>query len=101
MKDNLIGYGFLAPALLLLTIFLIIPVIMVIYYAFTDYYLLTPDARQFIGLENFKRLFADQFCKSIWNTAKFVVWIIPVQIGAALGMALIINKNRKGNIFLK
>ncbi|MGC3752040.1 sugar ABC transporter permease, partial [Enterococcus faecium] len=35
MKDNLIGYGFLAPALLLLTIFLIIPVIMVIYYAFT------------------------------------------------------------------
>lgn len=102
MKDNLIGYGFLAPALLLLTIFLIIPVIMVIYYAFTDYYLLTPDARQFIGLENFKRLFADPiFVKSIWNTAKFVVWIIPVQIGAALGMALIINKNRKGNIFFK
>lgn len=102
MKDNLIGYGFLAPALLLLTIFLIIPVIMVIYYAFTDYYLLTPDARQFIGLENFKRLFADPiFVKSIWNTAKFVVWIIPVQLGAALGMALIINKNRKGNIFFK
>lgn len=102
LKENLLGYGFLAPALILLTVFLIIPVCMVIYYSFTDYYLLTPDARQFIGLDNFKRLFADPtFIKSIWNTAKFVVWIIPVQLGAALGMALLINKKRKGNIFFK
>ena len=102
VKDNLTGYAFLGPALLLLAIFLIIPVIMVFYYAFTDYYLLTPDARQFIGLENFKRLINDPiFIKSIWNTGKFVIWIIPVQLGAALGMALIINKQRRGNIFFK
>lgn len=102
IKETLIGYSFLAPALILLTIFLIIPVCMVFYYAFTDYYLLTPDARQFIGFANFKRLFEDQlFIKSIWNTGKFVIWIIPVQLGAALGMALIINKKRKGNMFFK
>lgn len=102
LKENLMGYSFLAPALILLTVFLIIPVIMVFYYAFTDYYLLSPDARQFIGLDNFKRLFDDPvFRKSIWNTAKFVVWIIPVQLGAALGMALIINKQRRGNLFFK
>lgn len=102
VKETLIGYSFLAPALILLTIFLIIPVCMVFYYAFTDYYLLTPDARQFIGFANFKRLFEDQlFIKSIWNTGKFVIWIIPVQLGAALGMALIINKKRKGNMFFK
>ncbi|AQP53152.1 ABC transporter permease [Vagococcus penaei] len=102
LKENLIGYGFLAPALILLTIFLIIPVGMVFYYAFTDYYLLTPDARQFIGLDNFKRLIGDPiFLKSIFNTAKFVIWIIPVQLGAALGMALLINKKRKGNMFFK
>ncbi|HPJ01086.1 MAG TPA: sugar ABC transporter permease, partial [Enterococcus sp.] len=45
LKDNIIGYGFLSPALILLAIFLVIPVGMVFYYAFTDYYLLTPDAR--------------------------------------------------------
>lgn len=102
LKENLIGYSFLAPALILLIIFLIVPIGMVFYYAFTDYYLLTPDARQFIGLENFKQLFNDPiFIKSVWNTAKFVIWIIPVQLGAALGMALIINKNRKGNMFFK
>ncbi|MBM7709866.1 carbohydrate ABC transporter permease [Enterococcus lemanii] len=102
LKDNLIGYGFLSPAIILLTVFLLIPVGMVFYYAFTDYYLLTPHLRQFIGLQNFKKLIEDPiFLKSIWNTMKFVIWIIPTQLGAALGLALIINKQRKGNIFFK
>lgn len=102
LKDNLIGYGFLSPAIILLTVFLLIPVGMVFYYAFTDYYLLTPHLRQFIGLQNFKKLIEDPiFLKSIWNTMKFVIWIIPTQLGAALGLALIINKKRKGNIFFK
>ncbi|OTN89541.1 ABC transporter permease [Enterococcus sp. 7E2_DIV0204] len=102
VKENLVGYSFLAPALILLTIFLLIPVGMVVYYAFTDYYLLTPNNRQFIGVDNFKQLFNDPiFIKSMVNTAKFVVWIIPVQLGAALGMALIINKKRKGNLLFK
>ncbi|MCI0130391.1 MULTISPECIES: carbohydrate ABC transporter permease [Enterococcaceae] len=101
-KQNALGYLFLSPALILLVIFLLIPIGMMFYYAFTDYYLLTPDARQFVGLDNFKKLMSDPiFKQSIWNTAKFVVWIIPVQLGAALGMALIVNKQRKGNIFFK
>ena len=101
-KENLLGYGFLSPALILLFIFLIIPVGMVIYYAFTDYYMLAPDERKFIGLDNFFRLAKDKtFIKSFWNTVQFVIWIIPVQLGAALGMALIVNKKRKGNIFFK
>ena len=94
-KENLLGYGFLSPALILLFIFLIIPVGMVIYYAFTDYYMLAPDERKFIGLDNFFRLAKDKtFIKSFWNTVQFVIWIIPVQLGAALGMALIVNKKR-------
>jgi fructooligosaccharide transport system permease protein len=102
LQENLVGLAFLSPALILLTIFLIIPVGMVFYYAFTDYYMLTPDARKFTGLANFLRLAQDPtFIKSIWNTAQFVVWIIPVQLGLALGMALIVNKPRKGNMFYK
>ncbi|MGT2924419.1 carbohydrate ABC transporter permease [Streptococcus caviae] len=102
LKNNLLGYAFLSPALILLLIFLVIPVCMVFYYAFTNYYLLTPDAKQFVGLNNFIKLAQDPiFLKSILNTSKFVVWIIPVQLGLALGMALIINKPRKGNMFFK
>ncbi|RDZ10001.1 sugar ABC transporter permease [Priestia megaterium] len=101
-KENAVAYTFLGPALLLLLLFLIIPAIMSVYYAFTDYYLLTPDMRKFVGLDNFINLFKDPiFLKSLVNTLKFVVWVIPLQIGAALGLALLLNKQRKANIFFK
>ncbi|MCF8890741.1 carbohydrate ABC transporter permease [Priestia megaterium] len=101
-KENIVAYTFLGPALLLLLLFLIIPAIMSVYYAFTDYYLLTPDMRKFVGIDNFINLFKDPiFLKSLANTLKFVVWVIPLQIGAALGLALLLNKQRKANIFFK
>ena len=101
-KENVVAYTFLGPALLLLLLFLIIPAIMSVYYAFTDYYLLTPDMRKFVGLDNFINLFKDPiFLKSLVNTLKFVVWVIPLQIGAALGLALLLNKQRKANTFFK
>ncbi|MGB3781791.1 carbohydrate ABC transporter permease [Priestia megaterium] len=101
-KENVVAYTFLGPALLLLLLFLIIPAIMSVYYAFTDYYLLTPDMRKFVGLYNFINLFKDPiFLKSLVNTLKFVVWVIPLQIGAALGLALLLNKQRKANTFFK
>ncbi|MFF2596793.1 carbohydrate ABC transporter permease [Priestia megaterium] len=101
-KENVVAYTFLGPALLLLLLFLIIPAIMSVYYAFTDYYLLTPDTRKLVGLDNFINLFKDPiFLKSLANTLKFVVWVIPLQIGAALGLALLLNKQRKANTFFK
>ncbi|MEJ9227740.1 sugar ABC transporter permease [Priestia aryabhattai] len=101
-RENVVAYTFLGPALLLLLLFLVIPAIMSVYYAFTDYYLLTPDMRKFVGLDNFINLFKDPiFLKSLVNTLKFVVWVIPLQIGAALGLALLLNKQRKANTFFK
>ena len=101
-KENVVAYTFLGPALLLLSMFLVIPSIMSVYYSFTDYYLLTPDMRKFIGLDNFINLFQDPiFLKSLVNTLEFVVWVIPLQIGAALGLALLLNKQRKANTFFK
>lgn len=101
-KDTMIGYSFLLPALTLLGLFLILPTIMTIYYAFTDYYLLTPDQREFVFLDNFINLFKDPiFIQSLKNIALFVVFVIPIQVGLALGLALIVNKNRKGNTLYK
>ncbi|CAH0175480.1 Lactose transport system permease protein LacF [Peribacillus sp. Bi96] len=101
-KENVVAYTFLGPALLLLSMFLVIPSIMSVYYAFTDYYLLTPNMRTFVGLDNFINLFQDPiFLKSLVNTLEFVVWVIPLQIGAALGLALLLNKQRKANTFFK
>jgi fructooligosaccharide transport system permease protein len=100
--ENVMAYTFLAPALILLALFLIIPALFAIYYSFTNYYLLTPNSKQFIGLENYIKLFHDPiFLTSLKNIAIFVVCVIPLQVGSALGLALLINKKRKGNIFFK
>lgn len=101
-KNNLEGYAFLAPALILLGIFLFLPTLLSIYYAFTDYYMLTPDQKQFIFLDNFVKLFSDKlFLKSLMNISKFVILIMPIQVGTALVLALLVNKRRKGNIIFK
>ncbi|WP_237458308.1 carbohydrate ABC transporter permease [Pontibacillus yanchengensis] len=101
-KHNIVAYSFLLPALVLLGLFLLIPAIMAIYYSFTDYYLLTPQDRTFVGFENFIEIFSDPtFLRSLQNIAIFVLCVIPVQVGAALGLALLINKQRRGNMFFK
>ncbi|WP_252312163.1 carbohydrate ABC transporter permease [Sinobaca sp. H24] len=95
-------FYFLLPAIILLGLFLFLPALLTIYYAFTDYYLLTPDQRQFVGLRNFTQIFGDPvFLRSLQNITIFVVGIIIFQVGMSLGLALLINKQRRGNIFLK
>ncbi|MFD1068042.1 carbohydrate ABC transporter permease [Oceanobacillus locisalsi] len=102
LTTNMQPYYFLLPAIILLGLFLFLPVLLTIYYAFTDYYMLTPGDRSFVGLDNFTQLTSDPvFMESLKNIGLFVICIIPLQVGTALGLALIINKNRKGNIFIK
>lgn len=101
-KNQVIGYFFILPAIILLLLFLFIPVIMSVYYSFTNYNILTPQARIFVGLQNYLNLFKDPiFIKSLQNVLLFVVFIIPIQVGAALGLALIVNKKRPWNTFFK
>lgn len=100
--NNRAGYMFLAPAFAILTLFLFIPTLMAIYYAFTNYYLLTPDAISFVGLDNFKQLFTDPLVRqSLKNVLLFVVLIMPIQVGTALGLALLVNNNKKHTILYK
>lgn len=101
-NENIMGYTFLLPSLVILGLFLFIPTAMSIYYAFTDYYILTPHLTEFIGLENFRRMFSDAIMRqSIFNILKFVVLIMPIQVGAALGLALLVNNKRKSTIIYK
>ena len=87
------AYLMLLPALALLCIFVLLPIVYSLGYAFTDYYLLRPDEVQFIGFGNFADIFEDIAARgnvynAIMKTLKFVVFVVPLQIGMALGLAL-------------
>lgn len=96
-KENWTGLAFIAPAVILLFIFLFIPFLLTVGYSFTNYNILKPNKMEFTGIQNFIRLTKDTvFLKSIVNTFVFVILVVPLQVGMALGLALLINRKLRG-----
>lgn len=91
--ESILGMTFFGPALVLLTIFLFLPMILTLIFSFTDFFALNPKLTHFVGLDNFVQIFKDEdFRKAFINTLCFVVIIVPLQGLGALGLALLINK---------
>lgn len=86
---------FVAPALLVIGVFFLLPVVSALALSLTDFDLYSlSDVRnlRFVGLENYFRLLATPlFWKALGNTAWFVVLGVPLSIVASLGCALLLN----------
>ncbi len=96
------GYLFAAPAVVLLCIFLILPALMALGFSFTDFYVLTPDKMEFVGLTNYKTLLTDKlFWKCLKNTAYFTFAIVPIEAIMALSMAILVNRKMFGRTFFR
>lgn len=92
----ILGIFFTLPALVLLFIFLVLPAILALIYSFTDYQMLKPGEKSFVGLDNFIMLFQDElFFISLKNTLYFVLVVVPLQSATALILALLVNKKVK------
>ena len=87
------GMAFFGPALVLLTLFLFLPMILTFGFSFTDYFALNPKLTHFTGLGNYISIFKGElFVRSFLNTVQFVLIIVPLQCGGALLLALAINR---------
>ncbi|KHE72872.1 carbohydrate ABC transporter permease [Halobacillus sp. BBL2006] len=88
-------YMFIGPAVLLLSLFSLIPIVIAFVISFTDMNLkgLADWSNiTFIGFENYKDLFSDStFIKSIFNTLFYVVIGVPLVIICSLSIALLLN----------
>ncbi len=93
-KEGLSAWGIMAPALILILIFIVAPFILAVVLSFTDQRLV-PNPRlatRFVGFLNYERILGDKnFLQAFWNTAVFAVIVTPVQSGLALGMAMLVN----------
>jgi multiple sugar transport system permease protein len=102
-NEAIMAWLFSTPALVLLTIFLLIPFLMAIGLAFTDQRLVpNPNLpTRIIWFRNFVRLFEDEtFHRGILNNFYFVVVVVPLQTSLALLLAVFINRKMKGvNVF--
>jgi sorbitol/mannitol transport system permease protein len=53
----------LLPALLIMIVLTQVPFVMSVYYSLTDWRVVPPEPRNWVGLENYKNLFDNQFFK--------------------------------------
>ena len=93
-KKNSTGYLFLAPFIIGFLIFGLYPVINTLTLSFTDTTLMSRSSH-FIGIDNFKRLFADDvFLRAVGNT--WLIWILNFipQIGIALLLSVLFTSAR-------
>jgi len=93
--DNRAAIFFLAPWFIGLALITIGPMLASAYLSFTDYSLL--QAPKWIGLANYSRMLDDiQLRDSLKVTFTYVVVGVPLQLAAALGLALLLDRGVRG-----
>jgi multiple sugar transport system permease protein len=89
------AWGFVAPALIALAVFFVVPVVSSLLLSLTDfdiYALADLSNLRWIGLENYTRLLGNPlFWQAMKNTVLFAVIGVPLSIAASLGAALLLN----------
>jgi len=95
-KYRLDGFIFILPWMIGMIIFQLGPMISSFLLTFTRYDVITPA--KFIGIENFKKIFANDplFYKSLWNTVYFVIGSVPISIAVGLLVAVLLNQKIRG-----
>lgn len=96
MKRSAAGWLFVAPALVAIAVFFVVPVFAALAMSFTDFdlYALADLANlRFVGLENYARLLQTPlFWQALANTFFFVALGVPLSIAVSLGAALLLNE---------
>ena len=94
-RRDLAGWAFVAPALIALAVFFVIPVAAAFLMSLTDfdiYALADIGNLRFVGIDNYVRLVQTPlFWQALGNTLFFVVVGVPLSIGASLGAALLLH----------
>jgi multiple sugar transport system permease protein len=95
-REGIAGYVFLSPWLLGLLGITAIPMVYSLYLSFTDYDLF--GSADWVGLDNYTHLLTSD--PSYWHAVQvtliFALVAVPLKVAAALGVALLLSRERRG-----
>lgn len=98
-RTTLMAWLFMAPALVMLGLFVFLPILGSIPLVFYDYSMIGDV--QFIGLDNFRRALSDgTFRIAIINTVLFVA-VVPVIQLCSIALANLVNRRLRGIVFFR
>jgi putative chitobiose transport system permease protein len=93
-KFSLTPYLFLTPALLAIAIFVLYPILAVVYYSFTDYTIVNPPV--WVGLSNYNSLIHDTtFWRALGHSFVYLL-VTPTLIFLSIILAIIVDRKLPG-----
>lgn len=95
-RDNVIGYSMILPALLLLVVIGIVPIVITVSYSFQYKVLTDPLDTHFVGLDNYVTLLSSKlFWEVLRNTFVFAVLSMVFELVIGFIGAMLMNSARK------
>ncbi|TMU96614.1 sugar ABC transporter permease [Streptomyces sp. DASNCL29] len=95
------AYVFLSPWMIGAVVLTLVPMAVSLYLSFTDYNLFDPP--HWVGLRNYREmLFEDpRYWRSVGTTLLYVVVAVPLKLGLALGVAMLLKSLGRGRGFYR
>jgi len=89
---RLLPRALMAPAVVTLFLWMIVPLLMTLYFSAVHYNLMQPGEKTFAGFENFEYFFTDpDFGPSVWNTIVLLGSVIVITVVLGTALALLVN----------
>jgi multiple sugar transport system permease protein len=99
-SEHVAGWAFVAPAVILIAIFALIPIIWSLLLSLQANNLIAPA--HYVGLANYRALTKDPaFRSAIRHTIVYTVIFVPVSVGGALALAVALNRDIRGIRFYR
>lgn len=100
-RKHLISYLFVAPPLVLATLFVFVPAVVAFYLSFTDYHPVLPlSTAEWVGTKNYSdEIHSGDLSASLLRTLKYAVISLPVGIAISLVFAYLLNYKLRAQRF--
>ncbi|BFO54144.1 MULTISPECIES: carbohydrate ABC transporter permease [Comamonadaceae] len=90
---RLLPRALMAPAVLTLLAWMIVPLAMTVYFSVVSYNLMQPGEHPFAGLDNFQYFITDpDFWPAVWNTLLLIGSAIAITVVLGVLLALLVNE---------
>lgn len=100
VRRNAVAYLLLSPSLFGVVVFLLLPMLVVLWLSVYRWDLLGP--MQYVGLANWRSVLSDSsFAKSLLVTVLFIAMVVPLQTALGLFAALMLARDLPGSAFLR
>jgi multiple sugar transport system permease protein len=101
MRREWTAYLFLAPGMILFSLFTVFALGFTLYLSFHHWEIISPD-KPYVGLQNYKDMVHDEkFRHGVINTFYFAGAVIPLQMIIGLGIALLLNTGLRGRVVFR